>query len=181
MAHQQQRDFCLKIKKLYPSYFENVLVLDVGSLDINGSNRYLFTGDSYYTGIDLEMGKNVNAVSKGHEWLASDNCYDTIISTECFEHDMFYAKTLNNIVRMLKSGGMFLFTCATTGRKEHGTRRCSSSDSPLTTKIDGWQDYYKNLTAQDINDVLDLESIFHKYDFETNNVTHDLYFYGIKK
>lgn len=183
MAHQQQADFCRKVKAIHPHAFDNVTVLDVGSLDINGSNRFLFSERCTYIGIDIAPGKNVDAVSKGHEWSAADGAYDTIISTECFEHDMYYPLTLKNIVRMLKSGGLFLFTCATTRRREHGTRRTSVGDSPFTSQIsdEGWCDYYKNLTAKDIRDALDLDAIFSEHMFSGCTVTRDLYFYGIKK
>lgn len=182
MAHFEQRVFCTKVKAIHPECFYNVNTLDIGSLDINGSNRYLFTLGNYL-GIDVALGNNVDAVSKGHEWSASDKYYDTIISTECFEHDMFYELTLKNIVRMLKPNGMFLFTCATTGREEHGTTRCHAFTSPLTSQIKdaGWNDYYKNLTAKDIRSVLDVDEIFKEYMFEVNDKSHDLYFYGIKK
>jgi len=183
MAHLEQRHFCTKIKSFHPKSFFNVNALDVGSLDINGNNRYMFSGTATtYIGIDVALGKNVDAISKGHEWTAPDNFYDTIVSTECFEHDMYYELTLKNIVRMLKPGGMFIFTCATTGREEHGTTRCAAFTSPLTSQIaeNGWHDYYKNLTAADIRAAIDVDGIFREYLFEVNDRSHDLYFYGIK-
>ena len=143
MAHPEQRAFCERVKTLpwkqYPSCsvppardgrsrWENRRVLDVGSLDINGNNRFLFKGGTY-TGIDVGEGRNVDVVTLAHEYDAQP--YDVIISTECFEHDAHYAKSIRNIVRLLTSGGLFLFTCATTGRPEHGTIRCSRRDAPL--------------------------------------------------
>jgi len=182
MAHHAQRNFCARIQNMYPKHFSGVSVLDVGSLDINGSNRFLFSDDSTYLGIDIAAGRGVDAVSKGHEWAAPDNAYNTIISTECFEHDMFYELTLKNIVRMLKPGGMFIFTCATTGRPEHGTTKSDTYSSPLTTKVleGGWHDYYKNITAKDVRAAIDVDEIFREYMFEVNRMSHDLYFYGIK-
>lgn len=47
MAHQAQIDFCTKIKNKIPQFFSNLKVLDVGSLDINGNNRYLFDNCEY--------------------------------------------------------------------------------------------------------------------------------------
>lgn len=180
VAHQEQIVYCKKIKRMYPELFENRLVLDIGSLDINGNNRYLFS-NSKYTGVDIEEGRNVDVVSMGHEYNGPDESFDFIISTECFEHDMHYKLTLRNICRMLKPRGMFLFTCATTGRKEHGTLKSNPHDSPLTTKISAWSNYYKNLTKEDIHEAIDLENIFQKYEFEINEKSNDLYFYGIKK
>lgn len=181
MAHPEQQQFCNKVRARYPSFFQNVVVLDVGSLDINGSNRNLFTDGVTYTGIDIAEGRNVDAVSKAHEWNTPDGSYDTIISTECFEHDMFYAQTLGNIYRMLRRGGLFVFTCATNGRPEHGTSRCLGGDSPFTSKIAEWCDYYKNLDERDIRQVLNVEELFSEHLFETNPTSHDLYFYGIKR
>jgi len=182
MAHIEQKDYCLSVKAKYPEFFVNKNVLDVGSLDINGNNRYLFDNSSY-VGLDIGLGPNVDIVSLGHEYNAPDETYDVIISTECFEHDRHYEKTIKNILRMLKSGGMFIFTCATTDRPEHGTNRTSPQDAPLL--MDDWSDYYKNLTQSDIEACfypsLNLNDLFLSWEFETNNISHDLYFYGIKK
>ena len=180
MAHQQQIEFCSSVKGRFPDFFCRKLVLDIGSLDINGNNQYLFD-DCLYLGVDLAPGKNVDFASKGHELNLPSECADVVVSTECFEHDRYYALTLQNIVRMLKPGGLFLFSCATTGRPEHGTRRTTPSDAPLTHQFDDWGDYYKNLEEGDIRLVLDIEHIFSKFAFSINDETHDLYFWGIKK
>lgn len=180
MAHHEQKVFCLKVKENHPDFFKNRKVLDVGSLDINGNNRYLFD-TSQFCGIDIGPGNNVDIVSKAHEFNAPPESFDFIVSTECFEHDMFYPQSLQNIVRILKSGGMFLFTCATIGRPEHGTRRTSPADAPLLATDSVWTDYYKNLTEQDIREVINIDSIFKEYSFEINDLSHDLYFWGIKK
>lgn len=178
MAHKEQKEYCIKIKNKFPKYFQNKKVLDCGSLDINGNNRYLFD-ECEYVGIDVGEGKNVDIVSTIHEYKGNDEEYNFIISTECFEHDMHYRDSLQNIIRMLSPGGMFLFTCATTGRPEHGTKRTSPRDAPL---LEGeWSDYYKNLTEQDIRNVLDIENIFSDFGFEIHHGHKDLMFYGIKK
>jgi hypothetical protein len=78
--------------------------------------------------------------------------------------------------RVVKKGGLVVMSCATTGRAEHGTKRTSPEDAPLVE----W-DYYKNLTEADFKEKFDLDKMFSKYEFSTNNQTHDLYFYGVKK
>lgn len=178
MAHNAEREYCTSVQNRFPTHFKQKRVLDCGSLDINGNNRYLFT-DCDYTGIDVGVGKNVDIVSTIHEFESEDSNYDLIISTECFEHDMHYRESLLNIVRMLKPGGMFLFTCATTGRPEHGTRRTSPKDAPLLSGE--WSDYYKNLTEEDIREVLPVEDVFSEFEFKVHTQHRDLFFYGIKK
>jgi SAM-dependent methyltransferase len=180
MAHKEQIVFCTNIQNKFPEFFSNKFVLDIGSLDVNGNNGYLFK-NCLYIGVDIATGKNVDIVSKGHELAMPDHSLDCIISTECFEHDQYYAKTLKNIMRMLKPGGLFIFTCATTGRAEHGTRRTSPQDAPLLQDMQDWGDYYKNLDENDIREVLDIETLFKQFEFSSNDISHDLYFYGIKE
>lgn len=180
MAHEQQTDWCLFVKKILPRYFDGCLVLDVGSLDVNGNNQYLFD-DCHYIGVDLAPGPNVDFICKAHELALPDASFDTIISTECFEHDCFYPDTLRNIVRLLKPGGLFLFTCATYGRKEHGTRRSQPQDAPFLQDRGVWGDYYNNLEEGAIRAAIDVDAIFAEYKFSIDARAHDLYFWGRKK
>jgi SAM-dependent methyltransferase/GR25 family glycosyltransferase involved in LPS biosynthesis len=179
LAHEEQKQFCLSIKQKFPEFFHDKWVLDVGSLDINGNNQYLFT-QCGYLGLDLLPGKNVDLVSAGHELQLPDATFDVIISTECFEHDQYYDKTIVNIVRMLKPGGLFLFSCATIGRPEHGTRRTTPEDAPFTGAFGDWGDYYKNLEESDVRSVLNIELYFSCFEFSSQHKTHDLYFWGVK-
>jgi SAM-dependent methyltransferase len=177
MAHPEQAVFCTFVRDRFPEKFKGVSVLDIGSLDINGNNRYLFT-DYTYTGIDVGPGKNVDIVSKGHEFK-SEHQFDVVISTECFEHDQHWRLTLQNAVSLTKPGGLFMFTCATTGRHEHGTSRTTPQDAPLSHGI--FNDYYHNLTSDEIEDAIDIPGEFSEWHFGTNDNTKDLYFYGIKR
>ncbi len=179
MAHVAQQIFFNDVKNKFPDMFTNKLVLDIGSLDINGSNRMLFD-NCVYTGVDLLPGNNVDLVSKGHELKFPDNSFDVVISGECFEHDMFYKDTIQNMYRMLKPGGLFTFTCASTGRPEHGTRRSEPESAPFLKEFDYWVDYYKNLTEDDIREIIPIENDFTEFNFGVDNTVHDLYFWGIK-
>jgi SAM-dependent methyltransferase len=180
MAHPEQKEFCERVRARFPELFKNKKVLDVGSLDINGNNRFLFD-DCSYVGLDIGEGPNVDVVAIAHEYGAEDKSFSAIISTECFEHDMHYAKSLQNIVRMLSEGGLFIFTCATTGRPEHGTMRADNNvNAPLLANHAEWSDYYKNLTDEDIRAAIDVDLIFKHYAFEVNPDSCDLYFWGIK-
>ena len=83
---------------------------------------------------------------------------------------------------MLKPNGLFCFSCASTGRPEHGTRRSNPNDSYGTIgNLEDMSDYYKNLTQIDLNNVLLLNTMFSVWDTYYNNDSKDLYFVGIKK
>lgn len=154
--------------------FAGVKVLEVGSLDINGTVRDFFT-DCDYIGVDLDEGPGVDVVAQGQELDYPDRSFDTVISAECFEHNPYWLETFVNMHRM--ADVLVAFTCATTGRREHGTTRTSPADSPFTLN---W-DYYRNLTEDDFADNLDLNSMFQRHSFSVNNNSHDLYFWGLVK
>jgi SAM-dependent methyltransferase len=181
MVHTECITFVKWGKSILENFFKNKKVLDVGSGDINGNNRYLFEGCNY-TGNDVIQAKNVDVVSKTKDLKFENNTFDTIISTECFEHDPEYKQSILKIYDMLKPDGLFIFTCASLGRGEHGTRRTSPACSYGTIgKLDDMVDYYKNLDIKDINDVLDLNKSFSSWDSYYNYKSKDLYFVGIKK
>ena len=179
MSHKEEREFCKLIKSSLPTFFENQKVLDVGSGDINGNNNYLFS-NCHLTRVDLTPGPNVDMVSYAHDLTFVNEHFDTIISTECFEHDKHYVISLQNMVRMLRPGGLMLFTCATTGRPEHGT----SKNKPwqvLSTRLPNAKDYYKNLEESDIEKAINVDSIFIEHEFSEDPFHHDLFFWGIKR
>lgn len=179
--HLEAKKFVEFVKNSLPDFFNNKIVLDVGSGDINGNNLYLFT-DCEYNGNDVAEAKNVTIVSKTKDLPFEDQYFDTIISTECFEHDPTYKESLLKIYNMLKENGLFVFTCAGFGRPEHGTRRTAPKSSYGTIhKLEDMQDYYKNLTIKDINHVLDLNNNFISWNSYYNMKSKDLYFIGIKK
>lgn len=177
MAHREQFEFVNSVKIRFPNNFFNSKVLEVGSLDINGTIRNLFTSCEYL-GIDVAAGKGVDRVCQGQEFDGPDDYYDTVISCECFEHNPHWVETFNVMHRVCKPGGLIVISCATTGRPEHGTRRSEPMSSPLTIQI-GWEDYYKNLEDVDFIRNFNLDSMFSHYEFSSNDKSHDLYFIGI--
>lgn len=179
--HWEARHFTMFVKQTLSDFFANKRVLDVGSGDINGNNRYLFD-NCHYDGNDVIEANNVTIISKTKDLPFVNQLFDTIISTECFEHDPEYAESFVKIYNMLKPGGLLCFTCASTDRPEHGTRRTTPGDSYGTIgNLDDMSNYYKNLTAQDVNDVMPFNQLFSAWDTYYNNASKDLYFIGIKK
>lgn len=177
MAHSEQSQVIGRLKSVFPKYFYGSRVLDVGSLDINGSARIYFDNCAYI-GVDIGEGNGVDIISKGEDLTYPDGHFDVALSCECFEHNPEWAATFANMVRMTCPGGLVIMTCATTGREEHGTSRRNPQDAPLM--VAQGIEYYKNLDHSDfINEFGDeLDKWFATYQF-TNRDT-DLYFVGIK-
>ena len=136
--HDRVSNFLAKVKAKHPDCFNNRKVLEIGSFDMNGSPRQLFTNCPFYIGVDCVEGKGVDLVSLAHDVHFITGFFDTIISTEVLEHDLHWKKTLKNALRMLKVGGYLILTFATGNRPKH---------LAFATQFDG---YYKNLTIDEV-------------------------------
>ena len=177
MAHPKQLQFVKTVASLLTSDYQSKKVLEIGSYDVTGSICQFFP-HAHYTGVDLIDGPSVDLICEGDKIPHEDNTYDITISCECFEHNPAWAETFKNMHRMTKDGGLVIFTCATTGRHEHGTTRSSPKSSPGTQALK-W-DYYENLTEEDFHRKLSFPELFREHFFLINRSSCDLYFLGAK-
>jgi len=178
MAHEHQLGFVEVATTHLAAGWADKSILEVGSYDVNGSTRSFFPG-SRYIGVDLTEGPGVDRVCGGAELSYPDDSFDLSISCECFEHNPQWRETFYNMYRMTKSGGVVLFTCASTGRLEHGTTRTSPGVSPGTQSL-GW-DYYRNLKEIDFRNLPGFDKLFVDYLFVQNRFSNDIYFVGLKR
>lgn len=94
-------------------------VLEVGSLDVNGSVRPLFASASSYTGIDYRPGHGVDSVMNAHYVGFRDESFDVVISTEMLEHDDEFWLSVREMGRVLKSNGILIVTARGNGFMPH--------------------------------------------------------------
>ena len=124
-------------------------VLEVGSFDVNGSVRDLFQATDY-TGIDIRPGDRVDIVCHGADFDAAP--FDVVVSTETLEHDSRWKETLANMHRLLKPGGLFLFTVATASMPPHNVKECGG--------------HYRNLSLNDLASVIDFSAEYRHCRFD---------------
>lgn len=152
--HAEARKFLMQTRRanMHDFLLSDLRVCDVGSLDINGSNRDLFASTATYIGVDICRGKNVDVVMPIHEYADTiksyDDKFDIVISTEMLEHDRHWRQSVRAMSDILRIGGLLIITCATTGRHEHGTTKHAPDASPATN------DYYRNITKQELHDAV---------------------------
>jgi len=103
-AHDNAGKFA---KKYLGDTSEPKSILDVGSLNINGSLRNAFSqGEWKYTGVDIQGGKSVDIQLKDpYTYPFEDNNFDAVISTSCFEHCEMFWVAFNEMVRVTKNEG----------------------------------------------------------------------------
>ncbi len=175
MAHKEQEDYFRNLKVRFAKEIDSAEnIVEIGSSDLNGSVRDYFSKDSLYFGVDLHPGKGVDSIIPGELLQLPDAWADIMISTECFEHAKNWKQILLNMIRITKHGGLIFLTFAGIGRNTHGTIDCHDWASKSTN------DYYSNLSPNDIGKEIELGRYFTSHSFEVNFNSNDTYFWGIR-
>jgi SAM-dependent methyltransferase len=92
------------------------LVLELGSMDVNGTLRNACPPSATYVGLDMEAGQGVDIVIAPKQALPiRSNSADVVISTSQMEHDSFFWRTFLEFVRVLKPGGVLYLNAPSNG------------------------------------------------------------------
>lgn len=155
-----------KSKDLLP---ENLgTVLEIGSLNVNGSAREVLEDISnYYYGIDTRDGEGVDEVADGNnvDEMFREDGIDVVVYMNTLEHDMYFWETLESIDFVLKEGGYFIFSVPTYGfpLHEHPEDYWRLSESAIRDVVmDGYEIldlttiYTKKNKGQKINPVINV-------------------------
>ena len=121
--HQSSLDNMMAFRKKYLESRQNepLLILDLGSFDVNGSYRGAFDVAPWtYRGVDMAAGKNVDIVLQDpYHWREiRSSSAAVVISGQAFEHIEFFWLTMLEIARILKPGGLCCLI-APSGGPEH--------------------------------------------------------------
>jgi SAM-dependent methyltransferase len=103
------RKFRASMKILHKEFFDDLsdkILLDVGSQNINGTYRSIFTDVKKYTGIDTADGNGVDIVLYNpYKNTFDDGTFDIVISGQALEHMTHPWKAVIEMSRVLKEGG----------------------------------------------------------------------------
>ncbi len=149
-------------------------VLDMGGQDINGTVhdalRRAMSSFISLDVLDIEAGAGVTIVGDARrvDWW-DEIPYDVVISTEMLEHLHRWQNSIPVVWRVLRPGGWFIGTCASSGRPPHG-----ATGEPLP----GPAEHYQNVDATKLIDVLRhyaFDRINVGYEMNGDPTTHDLH------
>jgi SAM-dependent methyltransferase len=93
-------------------------ILEIGSRDVNGSPRSVWTGCQRYIGVDLEAGPGVDVVADAHT-LDLQEQFGLILCCEMLEHDTDPMATVAACRRHLSPGGILIITTPANGFPDH--------------------------------------------------------------
>jgi SAM-dependent methyltransferase len=91
-------------------------VLEIGSLDVNGSLRIHKPDNMSWIGVDIEVGHGVDVVVRPHARLPfPDNHFDLVVATSVFEHDTSFWKTMSEMSRVTSETGFIYVSAPSNG------------------------------------------------------------------
>lgn len=90
----------------YVSHLPRQRIVEIGSQDVNGSIRDHFRGHDYI-GVDFANAKGVDVVLDDPYVLPFETgSVDVLLCSSCFEHSEFFWLTFQEMMRVLKPGGL---------------------------------------------------------------------------
>lgn len=108
---------------LRPADVAGKRVIEVGSLDVNGSVRpdIEALGPAAYVGIDMRPGPGVDVVCDAAELVDrfGEAAFDVVISTELLEHARDWRRVVSNFKRVARPGGLLLVSTRSYGVDFH--------------------------------------------------------------
>lgn len=140
-------------------------VVECGARDINGSVKDLFTCDTY-TAVDILPGQGVDVVCDFADYTPSGPV-DVVVSTEVYEHAANWPQLIEQAAEILKPGGLFLATMATTPRAPHSGIHGGGIEPG---------EFYGNVAPNDLEAVL--SACFSEYEIDVLNA--DLRCWAVK-
>jgi cyclopropane fatty-acyl-phospholipid synthase-like methyltransferase len=93
-------------------------VLEVGSLDVNGSIR---KAANVTIGIDIQKGRSVDIVMNACDTLEyfGEESFDAVVSVDAIEHSVEWKCFIQNMIGLLKTGNKLLLTAASPKKGRH--------------------------------------------------------------
>lgn len=133
--HAEARRFISHFKTASP-----ISVIEIGSRNVNGTIRDLFPNASWI-GLDRSPGPCVDVVIDAEQYSPAERV-DVVICCEVLEHANNWRAVIQRASSWLKPDGIFIMTCAGSGRKPHSA-------------VDGGalrpDEYYRNLPFDEIS------------------------------
>ena len=114
--HPSAFEFGMAFSDTYCKNRSGIVIVDVGSQDVNGSLRDVFPDGTDYIGVDFCEGKGVDVVlDDPYKLPFEDGTIDVVVCSSVFEHSQFFWVLFLEIIRILKPEGLFYLNVPSNG------------------------------------------------------------------
>jgi SAM-dependent methyltransferase len=113
-------------------------VVELGSLDVNGTLRTALPVHASYIGIDVEAGRNVDVVAAGRALPLPAGTADMAIASSVIEHDPTFWLTFLELCRLTKPGGHIYLSAPSNGTVHRYPQDCWRFYPDAGPALAGW-------------------------------------------
>ena len=114
--HSSAIEYGKRFFKAYCTDRNGILIVDIGSQNVNGSLRDLCPAGAKYFGVDFVTGDGIDVVLEDPYQLPfDDQSVDVIVCSSVFEHSQFFWLLFLEVMRVLKPEGIFYLNAPSNG------------------------------------------------------------------
>lgn len=117
--HQGNKDWLASLSKQYANEINGASILEIGSMDWNGSARPYFKAAARYVGVDHCDGPAVDIVCPAVATKFMLGEFDILICLSVFEHDPNWIETFHHNLQWVKEGGLLVVCWGAEGNQRH--------------------------------------------------------------
>jgi hypothetical protein len=118
--HQGNRDWLALLRHRYAAEIKGSSILEIGSMDWNGSARPYFSTAARYVGVDHAPGPSVDVVCPAAETKFKPLEFDILICLSVFEHDPDWRRSFCHNLQWIKEWGLLIVCWGAEGNLCHG-------------------------------------------------------------
>ncbi len=147
-----ERDAVFKALQRFGGVQPGQDAIEFGSANVNGIISDFFTVANY-TGLDFRdpeprpgaPDNNVTLVGNANDVDLPDDSFDWVVCNSMLEHDLYFWKSLSEMKRLLRVGGILIIGTPTLGFGHHGVPEDLAVNPGLPTHPEGSGifDYYR--------------------------------------
>lgn len=117
--HVGNQDWLESLRLQYEQRIRGASILEIGSMDWNGSARSHFGAAARYIGVDHLAGPSVDVVSSAAKTSFAREEFDILICLSLFEHDPEWKDSLEHNLQWVKKGGLIVLCWGAEGNLPH--------------------------------------------------------------
>jgi len=137
--HESAKHHARLFFETYCDTLRDGLIIEIGSLDVNGSLREVAPPTARYIGLDFVAGRGVDVVlTDPYSLPLESNSADVVVSSSCLEHSQLFWLAFLEMARVVKPGGLIYLNAPSNGDFHRYPVDCWRFYPDASTALSAW-------------------------------------------